>query len=317
MREFLIIAHRGASGYLPENTLEAAVMAHAMGADFIEMDVVITRDDVPVVYHDLYLDDLVEIPRNLAERKRKDGRHYLADFDWEEIKQLQVHPRICSTGESSCPEPPNHSEQPCCIASLDEMARTVKRLNKAAGRVAGLYIEPKAPSFHARAGKDVFRAVMESLQAHDLVGGSFPVYLQSFDPLALKQARSDYGSDLSLVQLIAERKGKGPNSPLEDEGLSEALAEISGFVSGIGPPVSRIFDSQGSATFGADLIEQAHDHGLFVHAWHGLEDRLPMPFNDMGGAVENFLRARLDGVFTDHPDLILEGLRGRLNTEGT
>jgi glycerophosphoryl diester phosphodiesterase len=86
----LVIAHRGASGYLPEHTLEAAAFAYAQGADFIEQDLVMSRDDVLVVCHDITLETKTDVARVFPERKRPDGRYYAVDFSWAELRTLRV-----------------------------------------------------------------------------------------------------------------------------------------------------------------------------------------------------------------------------------
>ena len=90
----LVIAHRGASGYLPEHTLVANAYAHALGADFLEQDLVLTKDDVPVVLHDIYLDTVTDVAMRCPERKRADGRVYALDLTLVELKQLRVTERF-------------------------------------------------------------------------------------------------------------------------------------------------------------------------------------------------------------------------------
>src|SRR5262245_10445554 len=80
----IVIAHRGASGYLPEHTLEAAAMAHAMGADFIEQDVVLTKDDQAIVLHDIHLETVTNVAKTFPQRARPDGRYYAIDFTLSE-----------------------------------------------------------------------------------------------------------------------------------------------------------------------------------------------------------------------------------------
>ncbi|MDF1623956.1 MAG: glycerophosphodiester phosphodiesterase family protein, partial [Pseudohongiella nitratireducens] len=86
----VVIAHRGASGYLPEHTLPAAAMAYAMGVDFQEQDVVMTQDDQLIVWHDLTLDRNTDVRTRFPGRAREDGRHYVIDFTLAELRQLQV-----------------------------------------------------------------------------------------------------------------------------------------------------------------------------------------------------------------------------------
>jgi glycerophosphoryl diester phosphodiesterase len=87
----LVIAHRGASAYLPEHTLAAKAAAHMAGADYIEQDVVLSRDGAPVVLHDLYLDAVTDVARVFPDRRRDDGRFHVMDFSWAELRRLSVH----------------------------------------------------------------------------------------------------------------------------------------------------------------------------------------------------------------------------------
>ena len=89
----IVIAHRGASGYLPEHTLVAKALAHGLGADYLEQDVVATRDGQLVVLHDLYLDDVTDVAAKFPGRQRTDGRHYVIDFDLAELKTLTIFER--------------------------------------------------------------------------------------------------------------------------------------------------------------------------------------------------------------------------------
>ena len=152
MNSFTVIAHRGASGYLPEHTLEGVAMAHAMGADFIEQDVVLTRDDRA---------DRPARPLSgrrdrrgrsaFPDRQRADGRHYAIDFTLEEIRSLRVQERLETTAarcfRGAFPAPAGFSGVP----TLDEEIELIQGLNRSTGREAGLYIEPKSPAWHARA----------------------------------------------------------------------------------------------------------------------------------------------------------------------
>ena len=89
----IVIAHRGASGYLPEHTLAAKALAHGMGANFIEQDVVLSKDGTAIVLHDIHLDSTTDVAQRFPGRARADGRFYAIDFDIQEIRQLRVHER--------------------------------------------------------------------------------------------------------------------------------------------------------------------------------------------------------------------------------
>src|SRR5262249_26330393 len=92
--EPVVIAHRGASGYLPEHTLPAKALAYGMGADYLEQDVVLTRADQPLVLHDVHLDTVTDVAEVFPDRKRPDGRFYALDFTLAEIQSLRVTERI-------------------------------------------------------------------------------------------------------------------------------------------------------------------------------------------------------------------------------
>ncbi len=93
-RQPIIIAHRGASGYLPEHTLAAKALAHTMGADYLEQDLVLSKDGVPMVLHDVYLDMVTDVARRHPDRRRRDGRFYAIDFTLAELKRLRVQERF-------------------------------------------------------------------------------------------------------------------------------------------------------------------------------------------------------------------------------
>ena len=90
----VVIAHRGASGYLPEHTLPAKALAFGQGADFLEQDVVLTKDDQPIVMHDIHLDTVSDVAKKFPGRNRADGRYYAIDFTLAEVRTLQAQERI-------------------------------------------------------------------------------------------------------------------------------------------------------------------------------------------------------------------------------
>ena len=126
----IVIAHRGAAGYLPEHTLVAKDYAYATGADYLEQDVILTRDDVPVVFHDLILDEVTDVASRFAGRSRSDGHWYVIDFDFEELQALRIHERTNpSTGALVYPGRfPEHLN--LRIHSLDEELALIRGLNQ-------------------------------------------------------------------------------------------------------------------------------------------------------------------------------------------
>src|SRR5262245_24187713 len=116
-----VIAHRGASGYLPEHTIAAKAYAHALGADYLEQDVVLSKDDVPVVLHDVYLDTVTDVAKRFPDRKRADGRFYALDFTLAELKQLRVTERFdVRTGQPVYPKRFPAAQSSFQISTLEE-----------------------------------------------------------------------------------------------------------------------------------------------------------------------------------------------------
>ena len=291
---FAVIAHRGASGYLPEHTLAGAALAHAMGADYIELDVVLTRDGHLVVLHDLYLDAVTDVAARYPGRRRPDGRHYAIDFTLEEIRVLRVGERLGRNGKPEFPGRFPAGERMFTVPTLDEAVRLVQGLNRSTGREAGLYVEPKAPAWHRSEGKDLMAAVLERLAGHGYRTAADNLLLQSFDMEALRYARRELGSELRMVQLIGENRWR--ESPTDFDWLQtrKGLAEVAEYAQGIGPWLPQVAEMNANGTPDiSDLVDNAHAAGLF-------------------GEIVRLLAGRvgLDGIFTDHPDQVIAALPG-------
>lgn len=308
--EFIVIAHRGASGYLPEHTLEGVAMAHAMDPDYIEQDAVLTRDDRLIVLHDLYLDAVTDVAQKFPGRTRGDGHHYAIDFSLDEIRTLRVHERIGRDGRAAFPGRFPVSEELFRIPTLEEEIRLIQGLNRSTGRDVGIYVEPKSPEWHQREGKDLVAAVIKLLDEHGYSKREDHAFLQSFDLGSLKRARNDLGSDLKLVQLIGENSWKESTTDYDYLQTPEGLKEIAGFADGIGPWLPQVIEINRNGLFDiSDLVDSAHQLGLFVHAYTLRADQLPPELAGMQAAVEILLeRTGLDGVFTDHPDQVIDAL---------
>ncbi|MGQ9850677.1 MAG: glycerophosphodiester phosphodiesterase [Aggregatilineaceae bacterium] len=294
----MIIAHRGASGYLPEHTLPAKAMAYAMGADYIEQDVVLTRDNVPIVVHDIILDTVTNVAEVFPDRARSDGHFYAIDFTLAEIKRLKVHERIDpQTGQPAFPDRfPLETVVGFQIPTLEEEIVMIQGLNRSTGRAVGIYPELKEPAFHQREGKDIGPIVLELLGRYGYSRRQDSVYVQCFDPAYLRYLRETLGTDLKLIQLISSSQA----TLITPQGL-DAIAQ---YADGIGPSLSLVlsFDAQGRPHF-TDLIAQAHARGLEVHAYTGRADALPTNAQSFEQLLEAlFVGAGLDALFTDHPD---------------
>src|SRR5262249_9286805 len=146
------------------HTLEAKALAHGLGADFIEQDLVLSKDDVPVVLHDVHIDTVTDVATRFPDRKRADGRFYALDFSLAELKQLRVTERFnVRTGQPVFPQRFPAGKARFEIATLEDELQLLQGLNRSTGRVAGIYPELKAPKWHRDQGHDISRIVLPIL----------------------------------------------------------------------------------------------------------------------------------------------------------
>ena len=287
-------------------------MAHAMGADYIELDAVLTRDNTLVVLHDLFLDAVTDVAERFPDRNRADGHYYSIDFTLSEIKALRVNERI---REPAFPGRFPAKDNIFRIPTLAEMITLIQGLNRSTGREAGLYIEPKAPAWHTAEGRDIIGDLLPVLATFGYSTRQDRVYLQSFDMDALKRARHERGVDLQLVQLIGENSWRESATDFDYLRTRAGLKEVAGFANGIGPWLPHIIDIEENSPLDiSDLISNSHAEGLFVHAYTLRADQLPEKVPDLDAAMQILVdQAGLDGVFTDHPDQVMESLRAVKN----
>ncbi|MBK8037111.1 MAG: glycerophosphodiester phosphodiesterase [Verrucomicrobiaceae bacterium] len=288
------IAHRGASGYVPEHTREAKVMAHAMGAEFIEQDVVLSQDDVPVVLHDIHLDTTSDVAKRFPDRKRADGRYYALDFTLAELRQLSMHERLDhKTGKQAYPKRFPATTGGFRILTLDEELELIAGLNQSTGRVAGIYPEIKQPAWHRKEGHDISPIVLRVLARHGYTTKEHACYLQCFEFEEVKRLRYELGWKGQLVFLAGSK-------------IKIDLAELAKVVDGIGPSIGAIV-SERQVT---DLASQAHALGLEVHPYTLRIDDLPKGISTSEELMRLlFDEAKVDALFTDFPDATVNWLK--------
>ncbi len=290
----LIIGHRGACGYAAENTLASAALAHAQGADLVELDVILSRDGELVVCHDLYLDDLTDVSPRFPGRARADGLTYILDLDWTELCTLRVGPRHDGT-----PAPRVFPPQP--LATLDQHLGQLATLNDSTGRRVELYLELKSPAWHADAGRDLCAAALACLTRHNLTRATDPVIVESFDPAALKRLRFEFKSKLRLTQLIGENAWREADCDCDIMRTPSGLRDIATYAQAVATNLDH-------AT--APFVRAAHAVGLDVHAYTFRADALPAGFVTTETALHFlFNETGLDGLFTDQPDVVARFLR--------
>ncbi len=303
----LVIAHRGASGYLPEHTLESKVMAFMMGADYLEQDVVLTKDDLPLVLHDLYLDAVTDVGERFPGRARDDGHHYAIDFTLAELRTLHVRERVHpGTGEARYPQRFPSGASHFRLHTLDEEIELVRALDARFGRRTGLHVELKDPEWHEAAGKDIAAVVIETLERHGYRSRTDNVFIQSFDSVALERLAAA-GNELPRIQLIGENRwGIGSRTNHARLMSPAGLARIAGYADGVGLWLGHIVDGIGPSGGPrlSSLVERARAHDLAVHVYTLRQDDLPPGVADFDALLELvYDTLGADGAFTDFPDL--------------
>ena len=235
-----IIAHRGACGYLPEHTLPAVELAHTFGADYIEQDVVLTSDGVPIVLHDVTLELTTNVAALFPERQRDDGLFYAIDFTLEEIKTLNAHERTDSHGNPVFPGRYSGTGVEFKVPTLAEEIETVDRLNAASGKRTGVYIELKRPEFHEQEGADIYHAVLDVLTVFNRLGKSDETVIQCFDPETLKRFAREGIFKGPLVQLVLTESIANWRGDFEGMQTMLGREQVAQYAHGIGPDVNLL-----------------------------------------------------------------------------
>lgn len=314
----VVIAHRGASGYLPEHTLEAKALAYGFGVDFLEQDVVATRDRELVVLHDLHLDDVTDVAERFCGRARADGRHYAVDFTLEELRTLAVVERRRSgTRDLLYSGRFGASTVRLQIATLDEELALVRGLNATTGRNVGIYPEIKHPRWHRDHGIDLAALMLDKLGAAGYRDASDACYVQCFDADELKRVRHKLGCTLRLVQLVDAR----------DEAHAElrtavGVAAVREYADALGPPYALLvapfdkaderrearLEGQGARLRIAPSVffTAAREARLPIHAYTFRREQLPAYAPSFEALLDLFLNELgIDGAFVDQPDVAL------------
>ena len=298
----LVIGHRGASGLLPEHTLEAYQLAMEQGADFIEPDVVSTRDGILIARHENEIGGTTDVATKFPERKRTqiiDGESmtgwFTEDFTLAEIKQLRAVQRLPFRNQKF-----NGLYQ---IPTLAEILQLRADFARKAGRTVGVYIETKHPTHFKQAGLPLEGKLLKALHRYNLDKVDAPVFIQSFEVGNL-QWLNRY-TEVPLVQLIAseghpaDRPGISYSSMISPDGLHQ----VARYADGIGPDKRLILPLQnGKLQPPTALVSHAHAAGLQVHPWTFRSDKSYLA-SEYGGEpdkeYQQFFKLGVDGVFSD------------------
>ena len=305
----LVIAHRGASGYLPEHTLAAKRLAFDMGADYLEQDLVATRDGALLVLHDVHLDRVSDVAEVYPGRARDDGRYYVRDFDLEEIRALRAFERMNADGSPVYPGryPPNSGD--FGFNTLAEELELIAALNAEFDRRVGVYPEIKRPAWHREQGIDIAPELLRTLRDFGYDSVDDPVYVQCFDDAEIRRLKHELDCPFRLIQLIGENSWEESASDYDELRTREGLTDVATVADGIGPHLTQLYEfaTVDSVPVATELTGLAREAGLAIHPYTFRVDDLPVGFDSFDDLVAFFVREiRVDGLFTDFPDRVLE-----------
>lgn len=314
----IVIAHRGASGYRPEHTLAAYRLAIALGADYVEPDLVSTRDGVLVARHEPEIGRTTDVARrdefnDRLTSKEIDGRlvtgWFVEDFTLAELKTLRVVERMPDLRPRNTRYDGRYD-----VPTFEEVLGLVAAESERLGRPVGIYPEIKHPAYFAALGLGLEQPLLDALEVQGYGGPEAPVFIQCFDAATLRGLRSRTG--LPLVQLVGET---GRIDLVTSAGLGRVAtwADAVGVAKGLVLPRRESTGTLGRPT---SLVQDAHAAGLLVHVWTMRDENAFLPLgyrrgespSDPGDAFEEtvaFLDAGVDGLFTDHPDTTLRAAR--------
>jgi glycerophosphoryl diester phosphodiesterase len=297
----LVIAHRGASAYLPEHTLEAYARAIDQGADYIETDLVVTRDGYLVARHENELSDSTDIAQRFPDRKTKkmiEGREvegwFSEDFTLEELSGVGAKERLPFRSQEN-----NHLYH---IPTIAEILTLRSSKSRETGRAIGIYIETKHPAHFRSIARPMEPALMSILRAWAMDRPGAPIFLESFDPDSVKRMATE--TQGPVIQLLA----------LPEHASDANLKMIATYAKGIGPEKAMIVPVSKEGRTGAptDLVTRAHKLGLVVHPYTFRPEKQFQAAsygNDPAKEYCLFQSLGVDGVFTDAPDLALKAFR--------
>jgi len=325
----LVIGHRGASGYRPEHTLAAYRLAIALGADYVEPDLVSTKDGVLVARHENEISgttDVADRPEFAARKLTKtiDGRPitgwFTEDFTLRELKTLRAKERLPLIRPRNTLYDSRHE-----VPTLQEVIDLVRDESRRRGKRIGIYPETKHPTYFDGIGLSLEEPLVRTLRRNGLANRHAAVFIQSFETGNLRQLNRLV--DVPLVQLVDaagapyDLVAAGDPRTYDDLVKPAGLAGIARYADGIGVAKARIvpLDAAGRVQPPTSLVRDAHGRGLVVHAWTFRNENSflaadfkrgadPAAYGDAFAEYRLFLAQRIDGLFSDNPDTAVEAV---------
>ncbi len=324
VRKPVVIAHRGASGERPEHTLLAYGLAVDQGCDFIEPDLVVTRDGHLVVRHENEIGGTTDVaarPEFAARKATKtiDGESltgwFTEDFTLAEIKTLRARERLPQLRPASAA-----FDGQAQVLTFDEVVAFARAESKRVGRTIGVYPEMKHPAYFASVGLPIEGRMVEALKRNDLNSKTAPVFVQCFEVGPLKTLRLK--TPARLVLLVAGEGGPAdlPAVKYADLVTPEGLKGVATYADGLGPEKTMVVPQDKQTLLPTtSLVKDAHAAGLLVHPWTVRAENYFLPATlrkgnasapdylaqrgDVTAVLKALYAAGVDGVFSDFPGL--------------
>jgi glycerophosphoryl diester phosphodiesterase len=324
-RGTLVIGHRGASGYRPEHTLASYELAAHLGADFIEPDVVVTKDGVLVCRHEPEIGgttDVAQHPEFASRRttKQLDGAAvtgwWAEDFTLAELRTLRAVERLPAIRQEN-----TLYDGRFPVPTLQEVLDLRRDLSRRLGRTIGVYPETKHPTYFRSAGLPLEARLLATLRRNGLNTHDAPVIVQSFETQNLQQLRT-LGLRTRVVQLLSasgapyDFVAAGDPRTYADLITPAGLRRIARYGDGIGPDKAMVIPRNADGTLASptDLVDDAHAAGLVVHPYTFRAENTFLPTElrrgtadaDFGRAIDEqvtYLGTGIDGLFTDQSDI--------------
>ena len=307
----IVIAHRGASGERPEHTIAAYTLAIEQGADYIEPDLVLTKDGILVARHENEISETTDVSAKpeFADRKKTktiDGQQmtgwFTEDFTLAELKTLRAKERL-----------PQLRKANMAYDGQFEVPTFEEILELAKARDVGVYPETKHPSYFASIGLPHEAPLLALLTKYGHTERTAPVFIQSFEVENLKALRGK--TKLRLIQLMDEKGSPADRADLTYPAMTtaEGLKTIAAYADGVGPNKALVIPRNLLGNLGepTTLVADAHKLGLAVHPWTFRRENYFLPLGQKSGIdprgvgdvkteIRAFLATGIDGFFSDN-----------------